>query len=99
MPQPPASVEPPLHDEIEARRADIEATLKDRNVVVHSVAVQPGDQVAYAHRPLPKNQRNADGHHWIGDAYLPAEHLDEMDERIVGLIERLMRVRPLAERR
>jgi len=91
-------VERPLRDEIETLLTDIELVLRERNTVVHSVAVQPGDPVAYAHRPLPKSQRVGGDHNWIGDTYLTAEHLDEVDTRILGLIERLMSVRPRAER-
>ena len=37
--------------EVESLLDDLDAVLRDRNVVIHSVAVQPGDAEAYAHQP------------------------------------------------
>jgi hypothetical protein len=83
--------------EITALLDDVDSTLQERNVVVHSVAPWPGDPDGYAHRPLPKKQRAAE-HKWVGDAYLPADFLDELHAEIQDRLERLMSVRPRAER-
>ena len=84
--------------EVDSLLDDLDAVFRDRNVVVHSVAVQPGDAEAYAHQPLPKRQRVDGEHACIGDVYLTAEHLDALDARILALIKQLMRIRPPAQR-
>jgi hypothetical protein len=76
---------------------DITRVLKKRNVVVHSVVVQPGDPVAYAHRALPKAQRDAD-YRWTADALLTDSYLDELAGEIQDCLRRLYAVRPRAER-
>ncbi|SOD72891.1 hypothetical protein SAMN05892883_2207 [Jatrophihabitans sp. GAS493] len=91
------AVPEPVRGEVKRLLEDIEQAQERRNVVVHSVLASPGDPRAYAHRPLPKKQRVA-SHEWIGEAYLTEEHLDELDAEISEILERLIRVRPLAER-
>jgi hypothetical protein len=86
-----------LRAEITQLLDDIDAVLKKRNVVVHSVTPWPGDPDGYAHRPLPKKQRPAQ-HQWIGDAYLTNEYLDTLLSEIENCLQRLYSVRPRAER-
>ncbi len=69
--------------------------LERRHEVVHSVSVQPGDSVAYAHQPLrPKNRPNEVD--WIGNRYLTTEFLSELDHDIQATLACLYDLVPRA---